>query len=67
MNPEGIDLTNWQNRKLKAAEMAAIYGVSVATIWRWAKTGIIPPPEKIGLNTTRWDGQKIKKAMEKNN
>ena len=59
-----IDLTNWETRKLKAPEMAAIYGVSVATIWRWAQAGTIPKPHKIGANTTRWDGATVKASME---
>jgi len=35
------------------------YQVSRATIWRWAKIGKLPPPEKIGDNCTRWDFDKI--------
>ena len=59
-----IDVTNWQARKLKDSEMAAIYGVSRATIWRWAQAGTIPKPQKIGMNTTRWDGAEVAKNME---
>lgn len=59
-----IDLTNWQTRQLKAREMAAIYGVSVATIWRWAQDGTIPKPHKIGANTTRWSGAEVAESME---
>lgn len=58
------DLTNWQNRQLSAPLMAQLYGVSLATIWRWAKEGTIPAPRKIGKNTTRWDGQEVAKNME---
>jgi predicted DNA-binding transcriptional regulator AlpA len=59
-----IDINNWQTRKLKDTEMAAIYGVSRATIWRWAKSGTIPAPQKIGANTARWDGATVAKSME---
>jgi len=59
-----IDLTNWQTRKLKDSEMAKLYGVSRATIWRWANDGAIPKPQKIGANTTRWDGAEVKASME---
>ncbi len=38
------------------------YQVSRVTIWRWVKVGKLPPPQKIGENTTRWDFQKILKA-----
>jgi predicted DNA-binding transcriptional regulator AlpA len=31
------------------------YEVSRATIWRWAKIGKLPPPTKIGENTSRWE------------
>ena len=58
-----IDVTNWQARKLKDTELAAIYGVSRATIWRWAKAGTIPKPHKIGMSTTRWDGAEIAKHL----
>ena len=60
-----IDVTNWQARKIRDTEMAAIYGVSRATIWRWASAGTIPAPQKIGANTTRWDGAEVKASMEK--
>lgn len=58
------DLTNWQQRQLNAPTMAKLYGVSVATIWRWSNEGLIPKPRKIGANTTRWDGQEVAKNME---
>ena len=58
-----IDITNWQTRKLKDTELAAIYGVSRATIWRWAQAGTIPKPKKISANTTRWDGAELAQHM----
>lgn len=60
-----IDVTNWQARKIRDTEMAVIFGVSRATIWRWAQSGAIPKPQKIGANTTRWDGAEVKASMEK--
>tara|TARA_R110000772_G_scaffold58539_4_gene132557 strand:+ start:32727 stop:32939 length:213 start_codon:yes stop_codon:yes gene_type:complete len=35
--------------------LAEYFEVSRCTIWRWAKTGKLPPPVKLGENTTRWD------------
>jgi predicted DNA-binding transcriptional regulator AlpA len=35
--------------------LAERYSVSRATIWRWAKIGKLPPPQKIGENSTRWE------------
>lgn len=43
----------------KDIDLADRYSVSRMTIWRWAKAGIIPSPEKIGPNTTRWNGDVI--------
>lgn len=41
--------------------VAAIHDVGPATIWRWAKAGTIPSPEKIGPNTTRWSVGKLRR------
>lgn len=62
---QNVDLANWQHRKLTDKEMAAIYGVSRATIWRWAQLGTIPKAQKIGANTARWDGATVAQSMEK--
>lgn len=35
--------------------LAKYFDVSRCTIWRWAKIGKLPQPEKLGENTTRWD------------
>ena len=35
--------------------LAEHYQVSRATIWRWARIGKLPAPEKIGENTSRFD------------
>ena len=59
-----IDVTGWRDRQLKVMELAAIFGVSRVTIWRWARAGIIPQPKKIGLNTTRWDGQELARHIQ---
>jgi predicted DNA-binding transcriptional regulator AlpA len=40
------------------------YQVSRVTIWNWAKSGKLPPPQKIGDNTTRSDFQKILAAEQ---
>lgn len=38
---------------LKAPEVARVLGVDVRTVWRWASSGTIPAPLRIG-GTTRW-------------
>lgn len=60
-----IDLRDWDNRYLTDKEVAAIYGVARATVWRWVGDGTLPAPIKIGGNTTRWHGEAIKAAMTK--
>ena len=42
--------------------LADYYEVSRCTVWRWVKTGKLPPPEKIGANTTRWDFEQIERS-----
>ena len=39
---------------LKATQVAERYGVSVPTVWTWAKDGRLPQPHKLAENTTRW-------------
>lgn len=34
--------------------VAALYGVSAPTIWRWSKAGRIPASKKIGPNVAAW-------------
>jgi predicted DNA-binding transcriptional regulator AlpA len=35
-------------------QLAARYGVSRSTIWRWMCSGRLPPPVQITPGTTRW-------------
>ena len=39
---------------LTAAQVADRYGVSIPTVWTWAKTKRLPVPHKLAENTTRW-------------
>lgn len=45
-------------RYLSAAALAARYGKSERTIWRWAANGILPRPCHIGA-AALWDLEKI--------
>lgn len=36
-------------------DVAARYGVSRVSIWRWVREGIFPSPKKIGQRLKRWD------------
>ena len=40
--------------------LARYYNTTRKTIWCWAKQGKLPPPRKIGSNTTRWCNKAIK-------
>ncbi|SEA76500.1 AlpA family transcriptional regulator [Variovorax sp. YR216] len=35
--------------------VAGIHDISVPTTWRWSANGLLPPPEKLGPGTTRWN------------
>jgi predicted DNA-binding transcriptional regulator AlpA len=41
-------------RFLSARDLAHRYSVHVITIWKWTKKGVLPPPLRLGANTTRW-------------
>ena len=40
-------------------DLAARYGVSRSTIWRWTKEGRLPQPKKLSPGCTRWDWSEI--------
>lgn len=57
------ELTGWESRYNRDTEVADILGVSVATVRRWAKAGVIPQPIKLGT-ATRWSGAELAKYLE---
>ncbi|MCP5131856.1 MAG: transcriptional regulator [Pseudomonadales bacterium] len=60
MSLEHSQIRRWVTDKF----LSDYYQVSRVTIWAWAKSGRLPPPEKLGPNTTRWDFKKIIEAEE---
>jgi predicted DNA-binding transcriptional regulator AlpA len=40
-------------------DLAIRYGISRVTVWRWARTGRIPQPHRLGPNTSRWSAAEI--------
>ena len=40
--------------------LADLFGVSRATVWRWAASGILPQPVKLSPGCTRWRLDQIK-------
>lgn len=43
--------------------VAALFSVSMATVWRWTKAGHIPAPVKLGPNSTGWRVGELRGAM----
>lgn len=64
-NPPGLD--NFDTLPaasfVRPTTVAAIYGVSMATVWRWAASGRIPKPVKLGPNTTAWNVGTLRNAL----
>lgn len=42
----------------------ALFACSSATIWRWAKAGIIPAPRKIAPRVTVWNVGELRAALK---
>ncbi len=49
---------------VRVVTVAAVFGVSVPTIWRWAKpeVGILPKPHKLTPQTTAWTAGQVRTA-----
>ena len=39
---------------LRDTEVAARYGISKPTVWRWVREGILPAPVSLGPRCSRW-------------
>jgi predicted DNA-binding transcriptional regulator AlpA len=48
-----------QQKYLSDSQLAARYSVSRATVWRWAKRGILPSPVQLSAGCTRWSAAQI--------
>ena len=53
------DLTNGRGFSSDKT-LARFFDCTRKTIWTWSREGKLPPPDKIGPNTTRWNNAKIK-------
>ena len=51
---------------VSANSLATRLETTPSTIWRWAKSGRIPAPTKIGPGTTRWRLDEVMCALETN-
>ena len=48
--------------KVRVNTVAALYSVSIPTVWRRARAGLIPAPSKIG-GTTVWSVGDLRRAL----
>lgn len=48
---------------VSARTLAAWFDVSEVTIWRWAKSGRLPTPRRLGGNTTRFNVGDVRAAV----
>ena len=53
------------SRFIPKKEVARILGVSVSTVIRWSKTGILPQPFELGPNKTMYVLDEIEAYIEK--
>ena len=44
-------------------ELAAMLGISRATVWNWTKAGKLPAPVKLGPRVTAWKRADIEKWL----
>lgn len=49
---------------LRDVDVAALFGISRITVWRWARDGLLPPPVKLGPHTTRWNSAEIESWVD---
>lgn len=49
---------------LSASDLAGLLGVSLNTVWRWAKAGRLPAPVRIGPNVTRWKAGEVRATLD---
>lgn len=45
--------------------VAMLYATSQPNVWRWVKEGLIPPPRKLGPQTTVWNVGELRRALAK--
>lgn len=59
-----LELVNWEalpsNSYIRLPIVKVLYGLSSASVWRFAKSGKIPSPIKISERVTAWNVGQIK-------
>ena len=51
------------SKKYRAKQLASQLDVSVPTIWRWSRQGLLPKPIKLSDGVTVWDADAVAKAL----
>lgn len=46
---------------IRDVDIAARLGVHRTTVWRWARSGILPAPCRLGPATVRWRAEDIER------
>lgn len=49
--------------KLTVHEVAELFRVKPRTVWRWASSGVIPKPHRVGGRLARWRRSEIAAAL----
>jgi predicted DNA-binding transcriptional regulator AlpA len=49
----------------RAPVVAALFGISEPSVWRWSKSGRLPKPKKIGVRVTVWNVGELRQAQRK--
>jgi predicted DNA-binding transcriptional regulator AlpA len=50
---------------VRAKQIAKDKSISISTVWRWAREGILPKPIKLTSRTTVWRAVEVDAAIEK--
>jgi predicted DNA-binding transcriptional regulator AlpA len=48
---------------VKAPVVAALYGIGLASVWRWAGSGHLPAPVKLGPQATGWNVGQLREHL----
>jgi len=52
-------------RYVRAKQIAEEKSVSVASVWRWSASGILPTPIRPTKRTTLWNAEEVDEALAK--
>jgi predicted DNA-binding transcriptional regulator AlpA len=39
---------------VRVAVVSAVFGISIATVWRWTRDGLLPQPRRVSPKVTTW-------------